>query len=113
MVLFELDFLGSTILSDLGFVKLLLHVVFLLFIALEAWAQFSLHVFSVLRTVASDHWANILKLLDISVLVLAEPVVEYTYWNILVIGPWLERAVLEFFFDALLPKLLDLESLVA
>ena len=103
MVLFELNFLGCTILSDLGFVKLLLHVVLLLLVALEAWAQLPLHVFSVLRTVTSDHWANILKLLDISVLVLAEPVVEYTHWNILVIGPWLERAVLEFFFDAFLP----------
>jgi len=94
LVPFKLDFFGSSILSDLGLVQLVLYIILLLSVALEARAQFSLDKLTFLRFVGLRHRVDHLELFDISIFIFAEPVIENTDWHILVISSRLESAIL-------------------
>lgn len=52
-------------------------------------------------------------MLDLGVLVFAEPVIEYPYGHVLMVGPGLEGAILQFFLLVLLAYFLNLYSFVA
>lgn len=112
-ILLKIDFFGCAILAELWLVKIFRNVFLLITQVLRARAQLFLNELPILGSVLLLNRVNHFIMCDISILIFDEPVIEYPYWYILIISPWLERALFQFLFFILLPNLLDLHALIS
>lgn len=95
LIFFIFYFFGSSIRSGLWLVQIFLDVNSLLFVVLETRAELPLNQFSILFAILLLDWVRrYVELLNIWVLIFAEPVIEHPHRNILMICSRLERTFL-------------------